>query len=234
MLDLVAVERSLRALQGALPHVNRRLPNAQARLADASVGALLAGYAELDRLSRRRIDLFARGQSSRVLALNRLVLYGEPKPSARVHARALDDAERHFYESRAGGIGDLVDWYERHRTLSPTRLAAGLYARMHFAPQLFVEGNHRTGALLASHVLMRAARPPLVVTPECAPEWFALTPELQRLHRHGPTALFQGRRLQRLLAALIRRQCDPRHLRCPPRDTAAPGERTGHATEALR
>ena len=211
-LDLVAIEASLRALQGALPAVNRSLLNDHPPLLDASIGAMLAGYAELDRLALRGIDLFARGQARRLLDLNRIVLYGERSPRARTHSRALENAERHFYESRAGGVGDLVDWYERHRALSPSRLAAGLYLRLQCSPQLYVEGNHRTGALILSHVLMRRRRPPLVLTPSLAGEWFALTPELQRLNRHGPGTIFQGRRLQRRLATLIRQLADPRHL----------------------
>ena len=211
-LDLVAIETSLRALQGALPAVNRSLLNDHPPLLDSSIGAMLAGYAELDRLALRGIDLFARGQARRLLDLNRIVLYGERSPRVRAHARALDTAERHFYESRAGGVGDLVEWYERHRTLSPSRLAAGLYLRLQCSPQLYIEGNHRTGALILSHVLMRRGRPPFVLTPALAGEWFALTPELQRLNRHGAAAILQGRRLQRCLADLIRRLADPRHL----------------------
>ena len=211
-LDLAAIEVSLRALQGALPDVNRSLLNDHPPLLDSSLGAMLAGYAELDRLARRDIDLFARGQSRRLLELNRLVLYGERSPRGHAHVRALDNAERHFYESRAGGVGDFVDWHERHRTLSPSRLAAGLYLRLQCNPQLYIEGNHRTGALILSHVLMRRERPPLVLTPALAGDWFALTPELQRLNRHGPGAIFQGRRLQRRLATLIRELADPAHL----------------------
>ena len=60
-LDLAAIETSLRALQGALPAVNRSLLNDHPPLQDASLGAMLAGYAELDRLAHRDIDLFARG-----------------------------------------------------------------------------------------------------------------------------------------------------------------------------
>ena len=217
LLDLPAIERSLRALQGALPDVNRRLLNDHPPLADSNVGALLAGYAEIDRLARRRIDLFARGQSMRLLELNHLVLYGERRPAASRHARALAHAERHYYAAcDGGGIGDLVDWHERHRTLSPSRLAAGLYARLQSSPQLFVEGNHRTGALIVSHVLLRHGRPPFVLTPTLAPDWFALTPDLQRLRRHGVGGLFQGRRMQRRLAELIRAQEDRRYLATRP------------------
>jgi len=224
-LDLRAIERSLRALKRALPTVSHALANIQPPLEETSVAAMLAGYAEIDRLARRHVDLFARGQSARILALNRLVLYGEPKPAGHHHHRALEIGERHFYESRGGGIGDLVDWRDRHRTLPPSRLAAGLYARLQNAPQLFVEGNHRTGALLVSHVLLRHGLPPFVVTPESAAEWFALTPELQRFPRHGPAMLFHGRGLQRRIAALIRRQADPRHLVAAPtrREISADG-----------
>jgi Fic family protein len=39
-------------------------------------------------------------------------------------------------------------------------------------PQLFLEGNHRTGALVASYILVQEGLPPFVLTRKNASEYF--------------------------------------------------------------
>ena len=211
-LDLERIRAALDDFARAIPALNRELDAALAPLAPASRDALVAAYAELDRLHALGVDLLAPGESRRLLALNRIVLHGARGGASRHAATERRAASLRYYDAPRGGIGDLVAWYERRRRRPAPRLAAGLYVRLQCSPQLFVEGNHRTGMLLASHVLLRARCPPLVMTPALAAPWFALTPELQRLDRHGARLLFAGPRLTRRAAALIERHVDPRWL----------------------
>ncbi|WP_232470147.1 MULTISPECIES: hypothetical protein, partial [Methylococcus] len=51
------------------------------------------------------------------------------------------------------GIEGLMDWYALHRRESPWERAAGVYARVLSKPQLFIEGNHRSGSLIMSYIL---------------------------------------------------------------------------------
>jgi hypothetical protein len=79
-------------------------------------------------------------------------------------------------------------------------------------PQLFIEGNHRTGVLVASYVLVREGKAPFVLTPENATAYF----DLSRLLRDSPKqALMSALRLRRTrkrLAALLREYTDERLL----------------------
>jgi hypothetical protein len=44
------------------------------------------------------------------------------------------------------------------------RRAAEVYIYILSEPQLFIAGNHRTGALVLSYILAREGRPPFVLT----------------------------------------------------------------------
>ncbi|MBU1995772.1 MAG: 4-alpha-glucanotransferase [Candidatus Omnitrophica bacterium] len=78
-----------------------------------------------------------------------------------------------FVEQRFNAnIGNVWNWYKANRHQSPWYLAAGVYARIVGSPQLFEEGNHRTGILVASYILMREGYHPFVLSTENAEEFY--------------------------------------------------------------
>ena len=92
-------------------------------------------------------------------------------------------------------------------------LAAGACARILGKPQLFVEGNHRTAALVMSYLLLRTGQPPFVLTPDCAVSYFELSSEIRGIDKSAPGAFFPLAGIAHRLAALLTRHADPRHLR---------------------
>ena len=78
-------------------------------------------------------------------------------------------------------IGTLMKWYERHyaRHDDPYTIAAGLYVRILASPQLFIEGNHRTGALVANYHLLLSGEMPFILTVENAIEFFNLASDVK-------------------------------------------------------
>ena len=112
----------------------------------------------VDRLLCDGVDIFAMGQLHHWLELNAIVLCGREAAVRSRHHRLIEATEAHFYEQPDGGIRDIMDWYALNRGKSVWRRAAGVYIRTLSEPQLFVEGNHRTGAL-ADVLSARARRP---------------------------------------------------------------------------
>jgi hypothetical protein len=173
---------------------------------------MLAGYACVDALVAAAIDVFALGQLKHLLELNTLVLCGADEVRRAAHAGHLAATERRFYEERAAGIQDVVEWHARLADDAPWSRAAGVYVRMLSTPQLFIEGNHRTGALVMSYVLLRAGLPPFVLSPANAADYFASSTALRDIHKNSPAALFRLPGLKRRLAALLREHPEPRYL----------------------
>lgn len=167
-LDLDRIEASLYEVKNNFEALNEKLLMRREPLTDQIIGNLLEGYAYVDQLLEDRVEVFSPSGLDHILELNHLVLCGS---SARVRL----EYGPHLLETRrrfAEGIDEIADWYERKRHKSATRRAAGVYVLSVSQPQLFLEGNHRTGALVASYILVQEGLPPFVLTPKNAVAYF--------------------------------------------------------------
>jgi prophage maintenance system killer protein len=172
ILNIAAIEANFRELQATFPEINQSLLEPRDPLDDDVVSNLLAGYAMVDRLVDENIDILAMGNLHYWLKLNATVLCGDdPNVMAR-HSRLVTATEARFYNQPDGGIRDIMDWYARNEGKSVWRRAAGVFIRILSEPQLFIEGNHRTGAMIMSYLLAREGRPPFVVTNKNAHAFF--------------------------------------------------------------
>jgi hypothetical protein len=211
-INLIAVEAALRRLQHEFPRVSRSLRVRRDAMDDQVVRHLLDGYAYVDALVAAGIDTFALGQLKHLLELNSLVLCGGSSTERAAHEKHLEATERRFYEERDGGIRDVVEWLAQHAGDSVWDRAAGTYVRMLSKPQLFIEGNHRTGVLVASYVLVREGKAPFVLTPENATAYFDLSRLLRDSPKQALMSAFRLRRTRKRLAALLREYTDERLL----------------------
>ena len=205
-LDLEAIAISLRRVQMEFDAINQQLSWQRDPMSDEVVENLLAGYAYVDALVDAGIDFFVMGQHKHLLELNTLVLCGRNLERRAEFAAHIEATERHFYEERQGGIEDIVEWYSRHRHEPAWKLAAGLYVRILSKPQLFIEGNHRTGVLVASYVLLRNGLPPFVLTVENALAYFDPSTVIRGTNKLGLLALFRLPGIKKRFARFLRDQ----------------------------
>lgn len=211
-LDLDAIAASLRALQRDFPRINDVLQSPRDRLDDLVIANLLAGYAFVDRALADGIDLLALGNLKHVLELNTLVLCGEDKSARAGSARHIEATAQRFWEHDRGGIRDIVEWHDRHRGEPVWHRAAGVYIRVLSEPQLYIEGNHRTGALIMSYLLVRGGRPPFVLAVENAAGYFDPSTLVTRTSKTGAAMLFRMPRLKTYFANYLKDHTDTKHL----------------------
>jgi len=211
-LNLPAIALALRHLQGHLADADLSEDVRRDPLDERVTDNLLAGYAFVDALVAEGIDVFAMGQLKHILEMNALVLCGTSPARREAYARHIEATERRFYEERPGGIEDLVEWYAAHRSEPARARAAGAYTRILSRPQLFIEGNHRTGALLMSYVLQSEGEPPFVLSPDTRAEYFAVSGTLRSVDRKGAAALLRLPALKQQLTELLSHGADPRYL----------------------
>jgi hypothetical protein len=206
------VEASLRRLQGEFDTINTRLSAHREPMSDRVVENMLAGYAFVDALQASGTDIFALGNHKGLLELNSIVLCGTDPAEREAYARHREASERRFYDEREGGIRDLVEWYAGQANESVWNRAAGAYVRVLSAPQLFIEGNHRTGALLMSYILLGDGQPPFVLSPENAPSYFEPSAAIQGMEKRGAVAPFVLSTIKKRLAQLLLDHGDRKHL----------------------
>lgn len=177
---------------------------------------MMAGYHFVDSLLAERVDLLAMGNLKLFLELNALVLFGGDE-GARVGAEyQLAATDLRFYDQEGGGIRDVVEWYDLHRAASAWRRAAGAYIHILSEPQLFIEGNHRTGALVMSYILAREGRPPFVLTAENARAYLDPSTLITETRKHSLMALFRIPKITRYFAKFLKEQADQKYLIAPP------------------
>ncbi len=170
--NLETIEAALKKVQREFSKINAQLNSERSSLSDQVLVNMMAGYARVDAALAGHIDLFENGRSKDILELNNIVLYGTDPQQRLSYRKPLVINEKHFYQQQEGGIGELIEAYHAHANESVWKRAALVYVRILSQPQLFVEGNHRTGALLMSYLLMREGQPPFVLTVANAKAYF--------------------------------------------------------------
>jgi hypothetical protein len=211
-LDLAAVEAALRAVEREFPAINAGLKSHRDPMDDEIVAKMMAGYTYVDAALAAGTDVLAMGSSRWLLELNALVLCGADPRERSLATAHLCATEERFYDDSLGGIRGIVEWYALHKNESVWKRAAGVYVRMLSEPQLFIEGNHRTGALLMSYILAREGNPPFVLTVENAKAYFDPSTLIRKTKRTPFALLYRLPKIKREFAAFLKSQSDERFL----------------------
>lgn len=225
--DLAAIDLTLRRLQREFPAINPRLRDRRDPLDDAVIDNLMAGYAYVDELVAARTDLLALGNLKHLIELNSRVLCGTDETARRDSAEHLRLTEERFYNAPGGGIRDIVEWHQKHRDDAVWRRAAGVYIRILSEPQLFIEGNHRTGSLVVSYILARDGHPPFVLTSSNAPEFFDPSSLIKKIDKRQFLANLRIPHLKKRFARFLKRETDASFML----SAAMPAGRWGRVNE---
>ena len=211
-LNLAAIEASLRGVQADFDVINHSLSAPRDPLSDKVLGRLMLGYRQVDALLAAERSPFALGNSSALLELNLLVLCGD-SPGTRAECQRLIHAtEARFYDKGDGGIETLVSWVRSMAGESIWRRAAGAYIHMLSQPQLFIEGNHRTGALIMSWMLACEGKPPFVLSVENAKAYFDPSTLAKNARKHTLKMLLERPKLVRRMADLLKSEAEKAHV----------------------
>jgi len=173
---------------------------------------MMAGYELVDKLVAQQLDLFAMGNLRLFLEMNAVVLWGRDERKRAQAATHLAATEKRFYEQEGGGIRDIVEWHTLHRAESPWKRAAGVYVRMLSEPELFIEGNHRTGALVMSYILAREGRPPFVLTAGNAKAYLDPSTLTTETRKNSLVALFRLPKIKRYFTKFLKEYADRKYL----------------------
>jgi prophage maintenance system killer protein len=205
-LDLQSIEASLRGVQREFPLINQELNFSRERMDDEVVENLISGYGLINQLLEANIELFALGSSSYLFELNTRVLCGTSEMKRREYHKHIAANNRYFYERTDAGIQDLYEWYTLQRNESVWHRAAGVYIRILSEPQVFIEGNDRTGALVMSYILAKEGQPPFVLTAANAKAYFESSARIKKLPRNGLVNLFRLPLLKAQIAGFLKDQ----------------------------
>ena len=211
-LDLKAIEQSLRDVQREFPKINELLHSRRDSMTDEVLENMLAGYTFIDKAVADGVDLFMLRHVTALLELNHIVLCGINQQIRQEYQTHIDAATQRFHAQEEFNIDDILRWYYRHENESSWKRAAGVYVRILSQPQLYIEGNHRTGALIMSYILMRDAKTPFVLTVDNAKAYFDPSTLIKETKKTTTTMLTKLPGMKKRFADFLRAQAHERYI----------------------
>ena len=141
-------------------------------------GRMMDAYQRLDKLLWKKIEPFSAEGIPEILELNNIVLCGFDLPLRFEYNQAIQANSEKFMEL----IDPIEKWYRNHMKSNPhpLKVAAEVYVAVLGFPQLFIEGNHRTGNLISNWISMYYGHPPFVLSVNNAIAYFKPSKEIKR------------------------------------------------------
>jgi hypothetical protein len=215
-LNLQAIEYSLRAVQQEFPKINAQLRSRRDSMTDEVLDNMMSGYAFVDWAIADDTDLLDPQYVAGLLELNHIVLCGRDADSRQEHHKHIEATAQRFYTQDEFNINDLLRWHRDHAYESAWKRAAGVYVRILSQPQLYIEGNHRTGALFMSYILGRDGKAPFVLTVENARAYFDPSSLVKETKKTPATLLMKLPRMKKRFASFLEAQADGQYLKRDP------------------
>jgi len=181
-------------------------------MSDEVVENMMAGYGLVDKVLADDTDIVTSKHAAYLLELNHTVLCGLDPRARKEHQRHVDATITRFYTQTEFNIETILRWYRDHRSESPWKRAAGVYVRLLSQPQLYIEGNHRTGALIMSSILARDCTPPFVLTVENAKAYFDPSTLMKETKKTALTELVKFPGMKKRFANFLRGQENAQYL----------------------
>jgi hypothetical protein len=177
-LRLGRIEDELRDVQRHFPAINAVLNLHRDDFNDTVRQNMLTAYEFLDAVVAEDLDLFSDAGLEALLQLNHLVLLGRGY-DPRAFGRHISVTRRQFFDNFRQYVKPIRRWYRKHEMENPYKVASQVYVGVLSQPQLFQEGNHRTGSLMASGILLQNGCPPFVLTRRNAVAYFNPSSEIK-------------------------------------------------------
>jgi len=167
--DIEKIEKNFEDVKSRFPEINRDIEVPRDEFNDFVASNMVLAYKRLNELLIADINIFSNKHVMEMLELNHIVLCGHDEKLRYEYMHHLEATRVRFFE----GLPPVKRWFNKHDDKDGVaKVAAEIYVGVLSQPQLFIEGNHRTGSLIASWILLRGGLPPFVLTAENARAYF--------------------------------------------------------------
>jgi hypothetical protein len=213
-LNFGRIEDELIDVQRHFPAINAALNLRRDDFTDVVRQNMIAAYEFLDAAVRQSVDLFSDEGLEALLQLNHLVLLGRGY-DARAYGRHISTTRQQFFTNFGQYVKPIRRWYRKHETENPYKVAAQVYVGVLSQPQLYQEGNHRTGSLIASGILLQNGCAPFVLTRQNAVAYFNPSSEIKFTDKRSVRGKLRLPKYQREFRTFLTQNVDLRYVRRP-------------------
>ena len=211
-LRLARIDEELSEVQRYFPAINAVLNSRRDEFTDTVRQNMLAAYEFLDAVVNQDLDLFSDEGLEALLQLNHLALLGKGY-DPREFGRHITVTRHQFFDNFRRYVKPIRRWYRRHETDNPYKVAAQVYVGVLSQPQLYQEGNHRTGSLIASGILLQNGCPPFVLTRENAVAYFNPSSEIKFTDKRSVRGKLRLPKYQRDFRDFLRNNVNEAYVR---------------------
>lgn len=180
--NLREIEKSLKRVENKWESIDDKLDKLKIGRKDTPFDSnlrkrMMLAYESLNSILYQEIKPFSKESLPLMLELNNLVHYGDDFKLRLEYNKAIKATKDKFYNQ----IKIISKWYDKHeKKKSPSlKIASEIYVGIIGRPQVFIEGNHRTGSMISSWINMFYGYPPFILSPENAIAYFAPSSEIK-------------------------------------------------------
>lgn len=211
-LRLGRIDETLRDVQRHFGAINASLNSRRDDFTDTVRENMVSAYEFLDALVDHDLDLFSEEGLEALLQLNHLVLLGEGYNRSEF-GKHISATRLQFFDNFRRYVKPIRRWYRRHQTENPYKVAAQVYVGVLSQPQLYQEGNHRTGSLIASGILLQNGCPPFILTRQNAVAYFNPSTEIKFTDKRTVRGKLRLPKYQREFREFLRHYVSPSCVR---------------------
>ena len=182
-LNLEKVEQSLTSVEKNWEKIDAELDSRKIGRKDTPFNAdikakMMSAYGFLDVLLSEGIEPFSKDSLDDLCELNNLVHYGLDTRLRQEYKKPIEANAKKYYRN----IDPIISWYENHmkREPHPLKVASEVYVAILGYPQLFIEGNHRTGSVISSWINMYYGYPPFILNVKNAIPYFGPSADIKK------------------------------------------------------
>ncbi len=210
LFHIESIKTALKDFQSAFPDINNKLAMRREDVSNVMVDQIVDAYVFLNDLLEKDIDIFTPAGLHSLLEMNHIVLCGTDPEERMNYYHHINETRNRFLK----GIKPIRKWVlDNIEKTNPWKLATGFYSLILSQPQLFLEGNHRTGNILLNYLLVSKGASPYIITPETAIEYLDISGDIKFTNKDntwGSNISLPGHRKR--FIAMLKEQTNSRFL----------------------
>jgi hypothetical protein len=165
LFNIETISASLYGFLEDFPRINGQLAMQREDFTPVMAENIIEAYRFLNGLLQKGMDLFTPAGLYALLEMNHLVLCGSDQDTRSQYYQHLMETRKSYLKR----IKPIKEWVLNNKeSADACKLATGFYSRMLSRPQLFLEGNHRTGNILLNYLLLSKGSNPYIPNVEDA------------------------------------------------------------------
>lgn len=208
-VDIQAVKDSFDTVQRQFEDINKILNCSRDPFDDDVKNNMILGYEFLNEILAEDKDLFTGYGLNALLEMNAVIHCGHDRKLRDEYKPFLKETEFHFYSH----VQPILRWYNKHQNdENVLKVAAEVYVGALSTPQLYMEGNHRTGSLIASHILLKGGHPPFVLNVENAVEYFNPCSQIKFTDKRNVKGYLKLPKFRKSFVKFLKRFLDEKYL----------------------